>query len=335
MTEPAKIILTKGDTPSENPAAGKLALYPKTDGLYFLDEYGVEKKLDEGVVGAGDTISPVSNTDSYIPQWDGTNSKTLKNGLPISTFAPALVADENYVTDAEKVIIGNTSGTNTGDDAANSNYSSLVSNATHTGEVTGDGALTVEPTAISNKTLVTAVGADHVLIVDATDGALKKALISDFASGGGGGGGMAWSLTAIDASATTLHGYLINASAGAINLTLPATPSEGDSVGFCDAYDMATTNVITIARNGSNIEGSATDLTIDVDGAGAILVYADATRGWEIISEIGGGANYVSDGGYGVDWDGETGVAPSKNAVYDEMENKITQADAIMWAIVL
>jgi len=34
-------------------------------------------------------------------------------------------------------------------------------------------------TAISGKTLVTAVGADHLLVYDATDGALKKALVSD------------------------------------------------------------------------------------------------------------------------------------------------------------
>jgi hypothetical protein len=33
--------------------------------------------------------------------------------------------------------------------------------------------------AISSKTLVTAIGADHLLVYDATDGALKKALISD------------------------------------------------------------------------------------------------------------------------------------------------------------
>ena len=35
------------------------------------------------------------------------------------------------------------SGTNTGDNAANTTYSSLVSNATHTGDATGDTALTV------------------------------------------------------------------------------------------------------------------------------------------------------------------------------------------------
>lgn len=60
-----------------------------------------------------------------------------------------------------------------------------VSNATHTGDVTGSTVLTISPTAISGKTLVTAVGADHLLILDATDGTLKKALASDLVGGGG------------------------------------------------------------------------------------------------------------------------------------------------------
>ena len=60
-----------------------------------------------------------------------------------------------------------------------------VSNATHTGDVTGSTALTIDPTAISGKTLVTAVGTDHLLILDATDGLLKKALASDLVGGGG------------------------------------------------------------------------------------------------------------------------------------------------------
>lgn len=33
--------------------------------------------------GAGDVVAPASNTDSYIPQWDGANSKTLKDGLAV------------------------------------------------------------------------------------------------------------------------------------------------------------------------------------------------------------------------------------------------------------
>jgi len=67
--------------------------------------------------GSGDVLGPATNTDSYIPQWNGADSKTLKNGIPTSTFAPALGADDNYVTDAQLVVIGNTSGTNTGDSA--------------------------------------------------------------------------------------------------------------------------------------------------------------------------------------------------------------------------
>ena len=41
-------------------------------------------------------------------------------------YAPVLGADDNYVTDAEKVVIGNTSGTNTGDNATNTQYSGLA-----------------------------------------------------------------------------------------------------------------------------------------------------------------------------------------------------------------
>jgi len=32
---------------------------------------------------AGDVIGPATNTDGYIPQWDGANSKTLKDGLAV------------------------------------------------------------------------------------------------------------------------------------------------------------------------------------------------------------------------------------------------------------
>ena len=53
-----------------------------------------------------------------------------------------------------------------------------VTNATHTGEVTGSGALTVDSTAISNKVSVTAVAGMEVLVNDA--GTLKKADASDF-----------------------------------------------------------------------------------------------------------------------------------------------------------
>jgi len=48
-----------------------------------------------------------------------------------------------HATAAEYAVLQATSGTNTGDNAANSLYSGLVTNATHTGDVTGSGTLTI------------------------------------------------------------------------------------------------------------------------------------------------------------------------------------------------
>ncbi len=56
----------------------------------------------------------------------------------------------------------------------------------HTGEVTGTKELTLDVTAITNRSIVTAVGADYVWILDTTDGTLKRALISDIISAAGG-----------------------------------------------------------------------------------------------------------------------------------------------------
>lgn len=35
--------------------------------------------------GSGDVIGPATNTDGYVPQWDGDNSKTLKGGVLLDT----------------------------------------------------------------------------------------------------------------------------------------------------------------------------------------------------------------------------------------------------------
>jgi len=44
----------------------------------------------------GDVIAPASNTDDYIPLWNGTNTKTLKNGLAYTSLAtPGTVVTRN------------------------------------------------------------------------------------------------------------------------------------------------------------------------------------------------------------------------------------------------
>lgn len=45
--------------------------------------------------GTGDVIGPATNTDGNVPQWDGTNSKTLKNGLGLVTTVGNPGSDSN------------------------------------------------------------------------------------------------------------------------------------------------------------------------------------------------------------------------------------------------
>ena len=73
----------------------------------------------------------------------GVATATSVNKIAIT--APATGATLTIVEGATLTVsaTASVSNTNTGDDATNSKYSSLVSNATHTGDATGDTALTV------------------------------------------------------------------------------------------------------------------------------------------------------------------------------------------------
>jgi len=47
----------------------------------------------ESLGTGGDVIAPGSNTDNYVPQWDGGDSKTLKNGFPITAAGKSILDD--------------------------------------------------------------------------------------------------------------------------------------------------------------------------------------------------------------------------------------------------
>jgi len=81
------------------------------------------------------------------------------------------------------------------------------------------------------------------------------------------------------------EGYFCNTNGGAFIATLPASPSAGDTVAFKDYGDDFGTNALTIARNGSNIQGVANDSEISTDRASVVLVYIDATKGWLYTNE--------------------------------------------------
>ena len=101
---------------------------------------------------------------------------------------------------------------------------------------------------------------------------------------GGSSGAISWSTINVsfttnvitgNTSATKDNHYYLNGSA--ITLTLPSSPTVGDEVRLSEVA--GNTNCI-IGRNGSNIMGSASDLTIDTAYLVLYLRYVDSSIGW-------------------------------------------------------
>ena len=85
----------------------------------------------------------VDTSPTLVTPTIGAATATTINKITITapaTGATLTIADGATLTASATASV---SGTNTGDNAANTTYSSLVSNATHTGDATGDTALTV------------------------------------------------------------------------------------------------------------------------------------------------------------------------------------------------
>lgn len=77
------------------------------------------------------------------------------------------------------------------------------------------------------------------------------------------------------------HNYLYVLTAS-LTLTLPSSPSAGDSIKISNR---SGTTTCVLGRNGNNIMGSASDLTLDSATASFELIYSDATNGWVIIGQ--------------------------------------------------
>ena len=105
-------------------------------GKALLDD--ADAMAQRATLGLG-TLATQSGTFSGSSSGTNTGDQTSIAGISgtIAQFNTAC-SDADFATGG-----GSATGTNTGDNATNSQYSSLVSNATHTGDATGAIALTV------------------------------------------------------------------------------------------------------------------------------------------------------------------------------------------------
>lgn len=81
---------------------------------------------------------------------------------------------------------------------------------------------------------------------------------------------------------TNAQAYYVYVFTANLTLTLPASPEAGQWIKISNRSGVAT---CVVARNGSNIMGAASDLTLDTASASFELIYSDATNGWVIIGQ--------------------------------------------------
>ena len=105
------------------------------------------------------------------------------------------------------------------------------------------------------------------------------------AAGFGSTGEVSWDTTkkTTGFTATSGVGYFCDTNSAAFTVTLPATPSAGNVVAVSDYTGTFGTNNLTIGRNGSNINGSASDYAIYQNNTTAQFIYVDATEGWRLV----------------------------------------------------
>ena len=79
---------------------------------------------------------------------------------------------------------------------------------------------------------------------------------------------------------------LADSSGGVFTITLPLNVNliEGDTLQIIDVTNSFSASSVTLARNGSLIQGAADDLVVDVSGTVLTLLYTGNTYGWIVTS---------------------------------------------------
>ena len=261
----------------------------------------LDLKVDENAAITGATKTKVT--------YDAKGLVTA--GADATTADIASSTDKRYVTDAQLVVVGNTSGTNTGDNATNSQYSGLAASKQDTlvsatniktinsTTVLGAGNIAVEPTitattsadyyrgdktfATLNKTAVALGNVDNTSDANkpvstatqtALDAKTNKLIVTNRQTA---------SYTLVLGDADKLV-EVNNASAN--NLTIPLNSSVAFATGtqiLLAQYGAGQTTIV--ATSGVTIRSNGAKLKLNAQYSGATLIKID-TNEWYLFGDI-------------------------------------------------
>ena len=210
----------------------------------FVD--GDKTKLDGIEAGADVTDTANVTAAGALMDSEVTNLAQVK-AFDSSDYAPALGVDDNYVTDAEKVVIGNTSGTNTGDEAsASTTVEGVIEIATDAEFTTGTDtarAVTADQVASVTQTMTNKTLTDPKIV-----GAINAQT------------GTSYTLVLTDASKTVT---MSNASAN--TLTVPPNASVAFPTGTRLMVQQLGAGATTIAAGAGVTINAPTTVTLAID----------------------------------------------------------------------
>ena len=115
--------------------------------------------------------------------------------------------------------------------------------------------------------------------------------------------GLTWQSPAKTSSfaAAIGNGYYLNTTTGAITVTLPSSPTIGDSIGIIDYAGTAASNSI-ILTSSNNIQGSSDDKIVNYTRGALRITYADTTQGWVASAAANEGTSALNPSPFLVDY---------------------------------
>jgi hypothetical protein len=198
------------------------------------------------------TIDHTANTVNWL---DSTVSIT---GLSTTATGTVLTLSDTATTSTVNLIIDNDKEIRFREATANgTNYVSLSAPASLASDVTF--------------TLPSADGTTGQVLQTNGSGVLSFATV----------GGLAWqSVQTTGFTAVASRGYPCNTTSSAFTVTLPASPSVGDTIQIVDYAGTFATNNITLGRNGNKIDGGTSNKLLTTNREAVSITYIDSTQGW-------------------------------------------------------
>ena len=223
---------------------------------------------------SGNTITFASNlsTDDvidYIIVFEGPVKNVDASSIASGTLTTAMIEDDAVTADKLANAINTSIAANT----------AKVTNATHTGDVTGATALTIADDAVGADQMADdAVG---VAVLSATGTANATTFLrGDNTWAASGGLYNAWLVKTADGYTAVSGDQLIaNHASTAFTITLPASPSQGDTV----VLKNVGAALLTVGRNSEKIDSVAEDATMPTGNAVQLVFTDDAAIGWAIL----------------------------------------------------